>query len=287
MSLSRISITALAQRKPWQRLACFLAIDVFCVIAYLALFSIFSHGKDGQAIPTASLAPLLLTGALLTFNLVFLRAEGWTPAAIGLNQPRRRAKQFLLGFGGGCILVFGWAIILMVCTGSHWHWANSFHPATAVPILLFTFLLGASEELAYRAYALLRIGESYGAFAAVFGTSLLFTVMHVQGGMPWLNAIAGVFTCALVYSVIFLRCRSVWLVVGFHVANNVAQNLIGLRDSPLTLIEPVGGNVSAGGWVLVLVAALNVGVAAFLWPGIFSSPKRSANFIAKSVRDSG
>lgn len=260
-------ISTLEHWRPWQRLTCFLVVAILSVIGYLALFGVLSHGKDLQTAPAASIAPLLLAGVLLILNLIFLRAEGWSQGAIGLDQPWRRICQFFTGFGFGCALVMVWAILLTICMGIQWHWARSFHLAGALPLLSFTLFLAASEELAYRGYLLLRMSRSHSALASAFITSLLFTVMHLQGGVPWLNAMAGIFTCALVYSALVLRWSSVPLAIGFHAANNVMQNLLGLRESPMTILQPAGGHSAGGMLALALVSVLNIGVFVVLWRG--------------------
>jgi membrane protease YdiL (CAAX protease family) len=250
---------------PGQRLAGFTAAAAVCVLVYLVLFSMLSHGAESQISTFAFIAPLLLSVALFGLNHIFLRAEGQQMSAIGFDHASHRVTQSALGFGGGVMLILLWALIMAACMGMRWHRANLFHASSALSLLLFTLFLGASEELAYRAYAMVRIGRSIGPLGAILVTSFVFTVLHVQGGVPWLSAIAGVSTCAILYAVLFERTRSLPLVLGFHVANNVAQNLFGLRGSPLSLIEPVVSHSSGGGLTLALVGACNLAIASLLW----------------------
>jgi membrane protease YdiL (CAAX protease family) len=92
----------------------------------------------------------------------------------------------------------------------------------------------------------------------------LFTLLHIQGGVPWPNAVAGVLTSALLYAALFVRRQSVPLVLAFHVAMNVMQELIGIRISGLTLFTPIySEKVSAtqSNTVLVLTAFINTALA--------------------------
>lgn len=134
----------------------------------------------------------------------------------------------------------------------------------AVGAVTFAVFNNAAEELLYRGYAFLLLMRSYGAGVAVIATSGLFTLLHVQAGIPWPSAIAGVLTSAVLLAALFVRWRSVPLVLGFHVGMNVAQGLIGIRQSGATMFAPVydgpvsGADSSA---VLVLTALINIGLA--------------------------
>jgi membrane protease YdiL (CAAX protease family) len=245
------------------------------VLLYLVLFAMLSHGAESQTSPIAFLAPLLLCCALFGLNRIYLRAEGLSLTAIGLGHSSPRLLFFALGFGGGLALIALWAVLMTFCMDAHWHTVSPGSLGGILVLLLFTFFLAGSEEFAYRGYAMVRLSHSLSPLAAILITSAVFTLLHIQGGMPWLNAVAGVFTCAVLYAVLFDRTRSLPLVLGFHAANNLAQNILGLRASPLALLRHDLHRPSGGTLTLALMATANLGLAALLWRLLPAKPARS------------
>jgi membrane protease YdiL (CAAX protease family) len=127
-----------------------------------------------------------------------------------------------------------------------------------------------AEELVYRGYLFVLLERTFHPAVAVIVTSTLFTLLHIQAGVPWANAFAGVFTSALMFAALFARWKSVPLVIGFHVAMNCAQEFLGMRVTGMTVFDSVyRGPLSATqtASVLVLTAATNIVVAAlvFAW----------------------
>ena len=113
--------------------------------------------------------------------------------------------------------------------------------------IAFCLFNNAAEELAYRAYLLRKLSERFGATTAVVSTAALFALLHLQAGVPAISVMTVVFTSGVLFAVLFLRWRSLPLVVGFHMAANVGQELIGLRVTGLTVVRPAFGDASPGG----------------------------------------
>jgi membrane protease YdiL (CAAX protease family) len=245
-----------------KRLLVFAAAIAACLLGYLFLLGLPALGREG---PFAGAIPaLLLAVVVYALNRRFLRAENRTMAALGFDAPTRRAKQFGVAFLGGCVLAVGWGVILTVAMGVRWQPHAGFHILGVVGLLGFAFFNNAAEELAYRGYAFLTLVEAYGPVVAVVGTSVVFALLHLQAGVPPLSVLAGVLTTAFVFGVLFLRWRSVPLVLGFHLATNVMQELIGLRLSAASMLEPVfptTAPVTQIRTALMLTAALNILVA--------------------------
>jgi hypothetical protein len=99
------NIAGLMRLTPGQRLAGFTAAAAVCVLVYLVLFSMLSHGAESQISTFAFIAPLLLSFALFGLNHIFPRAEGRQMSAIGFDHPSHRVTQSALGFGGGVMLI--------------------------------------------------------------------------------------------------------------------------------------------------------------------------------------
>jgi membrane protease YdiL (CAAX protease family) len=139
------------------------------------------------------------------------------------------------------------------------------HASAAVASFTFIVFNNLGEELVYRGYLFLLLMRSYGVALAILSTSILFTLLHIQAGVPWPNAIAGVLTSALLYAALFVRWRSVPLVLAFHVGMNVMQEAFGLRTSGLTVFVPAYGAKATAAQsiaVLAVAAAINLSLAA-------------------------
>lgn len=247
------------------RAALFLVLSAALVVGYLFLLGVFRN-KLG---PFSGAGPaLVLASAALLLNRQFFRADGQSLASIGLDAASLRIGQLAIGFIAGCLLVITWAVTLSILTPISWQLASTFNTTAAAGSSIFIIFNNAAEELIYRGYLFVLLASSYGRVAAVVFTCCLFTLLHVQGGVPWPNALAGVFTSALIFSAIFLRWRSLPLALSFHVATNFMQELLGLRVSGLSLwslvnsesVSPVQSNT-----VLIVTGSINVLVSLILF----------------------
>lgn len=246
---------------PLVRVVWFAVAVALCILGYLFLLSLFRNHPLG-----AALAAALLAAAALGLNRGFLRSEGGSLANIGLNAPRRRLGQFGAAFLGGTVLVVAWALVAAGLTGAHLQFAAGRDWGACASLLLFYTFNNAAEELAYRAYAFLVLEKAYGRWFAIISTSVVFTLMHMQGGMPLPQAVAGTLTTGLLFGLLFARRKSLPLTLGFHLATNVMQDVCGLRSSALTLLGWSAENTSGQRGLAILgwVAGINLAVLAYL-----------------------
>jgi len=249
----------------WKRLLLFALGAAACVLGYLWLLGLSSLGP---ASPTAGVIPALVM-ALATFALNgrFLRADGRSLADIGCTFSRRRAAQFGYGFLGGALLTGAWVGIVAAAAGARWHWNPSFRAPALVLAGTFAFFNNAGEELVYRGYAFVRLADRFGPAVAIVSTSLVFAILHLQAGIPWLNVAAGVLTSGLIFAILFARWRSLPLALGFHFATNLFQEASGLRPSsasPIVPTFPAAADSISMRTALAGVAVLNVLVASLL-----------------------
>jgi membrane protease YdiL (CAAX protease family) len=245
---------------PLAKAALFVALSTVAVVAYLFLLSVF-RGKLGafsSAVPAIAMALLALI-----LNWRFFRYEKQSLAEIGFNQPSLRIRQVAAGFVAGCMLVLVWALALRIVTSGSWKMVPSFDSAAAIGAITFMIFNNAGEELVYRGYLFLLLARSYGRPIAVISTCALFTLLHIQAGVPWPSAVAGVLTSALVYAALFVRWQSLPLVLAFHVATNFMQELLGIRITGLTLFTPMHATISESrtNVVLLIIGLVNTAVA--------------------------
>lgn len=202
----------------------------------------------------------------------FLRVDGMSLSDLGLGAADGPLAHLGVGFLAGSVLTGLWLGIVTVFTSATWHPNPTFRTVTLLTACAFNFFNNVGEELVYRGYAFVRLADRFGPYVTVVGTSSLFALLHLQGGVPWLSVVAGVLTSGLVFGAIFARWRSVPLALGFHVATNIVQDASGLRTSAASLFAPAYPSTAldAGTRILVGIALVNVLVAV----GILTIPRR-------------
>jgi len=184
-----------------------------------------------------------------------------------LTLPKRRLAEFAVAFLAGCGVVALWALALFVIVSPQWRPHDGFNAASGVSRIAFCLFNNAGEELAYRGYLLRKLVQRFGSTTAVVSTAALFALLHMQAGVPWPSAVAVIFTSGVLFAVLLLRWRSLPLVIGFHVATNVGQELIGLRVTGLTVVRPVfGTGMSSAEQIsaLAVAALINLLLAALV-----------------------
>jgi len=251
----------------------FLALAAIAVVGYLFLLNVLS-GKVGPF--SAAIPAIFLALAALAINWRFFKAEGRSLAEVGFDRPLLRFRQVTVAFVAGAITVGAWIIAMRWILPVAWRVAPSFRAPAAAGSFVFVVFNNLGEELVYRSYLFLLLMRSYGTVIAIVSTSLLFTLLHVQAGVPWPNALAGVLTSALIYAALFVRWQSVPLVLAFHAGMNVTQEALGLRSTGLTIFMPqFGAGITAqqSSAVLVLAAVINVSLAVAV---LLSARKSSA-----------
>jgi membrane protease YdiL (CAAX protease family) len=252
----------------------FLALAAIAVVGYLFLLNVLS-GKVGAF--SAAIPAVFLALAALAINWRFFKAEGGSLADVGFDRSLLRFRQVTVAFVAGVITVGAWIIAMRWILPVAWQVAPSFRASAAAGSFVFVVFNNLGEELVYRSYLFLLLMRSYGTVVAIVSTSLLFTLLHIQAGVPWPNALAGVLTSALIYAALFVRWQSVPLVLAFHAGMNVTQEALGLRSTGLTIFVPqfgAGITTQQSSAVLVLAAVINVSLAvAVLLSARKSSPR--------------
>lgn len=250
--------------RPAAKIVFFLALAVFALLGYLFLLSAL-RGKLGNF--SAAVPAMVLAILTLILNWRFLRSEGRSLAELGFDAPRQRIREVALGFVAGACTAGFWAVAIWAVTSVSWRPAPSFNPVAAAGSFSFIVFNNAAEELVYRGYLFLLLWRVYGRSVAIFGTSILFALLHIQGGVPWQSVLAGVLTSGLVFAVLFARWRSIPLVLAFHVATNVIQEVLGLRTTGLTLLVPQYASMTTlqSYGVLASVAVINLAAALAVW----------------------
>jgi hypothetical protein len=220
----------------WTRLLLFSLGAAACVLGYLFLLNFQPISRSS---PTAGVIPVLvlaISAGWLTAS--FLRADGISPAALGLIASHQTFVRMGLGLLAGSALAGLWLVIVIFATGATFNLNPNFLTLSFLSACAFALFNNLGEELIYRGYAFVRIAERWGEAVAVVITSAIFALLHLQAGLPWLSVLTGVFTTGLVFGATFARWRSLPLALGVHVATNIVQEATGLRPSAASIIMP-------------------------------------------------
>lgn len=249
----------------WKRLVLFAVLMFAALSVFVYLTTELARLRPSSVPP---LAPaVFLAAAALGLNALFFRWDGESLAAIGFNKPLLRAKQFALAFVAGAALVSSWLAVLLLTTPAQWKSFHAFRAAGAVALVLVALVTNFAEELTYRGYAFVRLQDRFGAIAAILITTTIYTLLHLQRGVPLLNALAGIVPVTLIFAAVFARTRSLPLLLGLRLGVSVVQDVIGLRVTALSFARPVYAapvSLAQMWWALGLTVAVNLIVAAFV-----------------------
>jgi uncharacterized protein len=219
---------------------------------------------------------------LLALSWMLLRLERRSLRDLGIDQPRKRTAEFLLG-----VAVFGVASALQQLGLS----AAADDPFVAnaqvgAPALLngLRFVVNSVlyEELLFRGYLLYRAARWLGATRATLLSAAAFGVYHwfsygVFGNpvaMAYVFLLTGAF--GYVWARAFVVTGSVFAPIGMHFGwNAVAQLIFSAGPLGAMLLVPASGRlpIQAGGWTGL---ALNVGLPVLMVIGILWYFRRRA-----------
>ncbi|MDE1895463.1 MAG: CPBP family intramembrane metalloprotease [Rhodospirillales bacterium] len=95
-----------------------------------------------------------------------------------------------------------------------------------------SWLIGFTEELAFRGYLLQTLARGMGFWPAALLTSLLFAALHITNAHETVIGIMNVFGAGMILCIALKRSFSLWWSIGFHAGWDYAENFIyGTHDS--------------------------------------------------------
>jgi len=201
---------------------------------------------------------------LLAVSWLLLRLEGRSLAAIGVNRPGQRAREFAFGFlflgGVSAVQQLG----LSFAAGDPFVVNESVRPGALLNGLRFTVNSVLYEELVFRGYLLYQAVRFLGASRAAVLDAAAFGVYHwfsygVIGNpvvMTYVFLLTGAY--GLMWARAFVATGSIAAPIGLHLGWNLVAYVV-FSSGPLGagLFVPASGAVPlvAGGWASL---ALNV-----------------------------
>jgi len=175
----------------------------------------------------------LVSGGTVLLTLVILRKTHWNLKDIGLAFRRDSVSRFLLGMGGGLVLIVLHFAILWLLGGEVSLERVPEVRLTALAVAVCSFIpLAAMEELGFRGYPLRRLEASYGLWVAQTVVALAFAVYHVVGGFPWVTALLGTGMGSLLFGMAAIATRGLAVPIGLHAAWNIGGWSLGEKQFP-------------------------------------------------------
>jgi uncharacterized protein len=237
---------------------------------------VLSVQAAGWMSDTASRA-IVLVAAVASGAILMVAIDRRPAGALGFPLERRAVPESAAGFGlGGGVLAL--TVLLLVATGSA-RWladegtASEFAAALALSLAQFV-IAAAAEEAVSRGYVFQVLVQGVGAWPAVVGTSVLFSLGHWNNpNIGWI-AFANIFLAGVMLAVVYLRTRSLWIATAVHAGWNWVMSALldfpvsGLQmDTPLYDARETGADWWTGGpfGPEAGLAATLVLVAATLW----------------------
>ena len=194
---------------------------------------------------------LILLCALWAWGLV--RGGVFSSAGLGLAVPPGAALgRAAAGFGLGAAMV-GAEMLLLWAGGQiriHWRPLGAETALDLACALLLQLSVACSEELTFRGCIQQALGVRR-PWAGASGSACIFAAAHLMGGSLGLLALANLFLAGLTLSLLRRASGSLWLPVGFHLANNWTRAYLwGCQASGLPTwfsAVPVGNTFWNGG----------------------------------------
>lgn len=243
------------------RIIIYLLIGVVVFLPFIPILKILPFDtSDGGLNSSANLVfVLFLDISFLLAGWITLRwIDRRPPALLGLNFWLSSFKELLIGIGIG-LANFGAVFLILLACG----WITSARidftsiDMNLLGLSLVTFFVFASiEELINRGYPFQALCEGVGVVPAAIIVSLVFSLVHAIN--PAFSVMGGIFLFVhgLLYTVAYLKTRSLWTPIGLHMAWNVAQG-------------PVAGMNVSGTSVNVSLFATSVSGPDFVTGGSF------------------
>lgn len=134
--------------------------------------------------------------------------------------------------------------------------------------LVFMLISGATEELMFRGFAFQALSHDLGPAAALFGTSVLFGLLHLPNPGSTFFSTVNTILAGVWLGAAYLMTRSLWLATALHYSWNFAQSfLFGLPVSGITTMNRLSwlhGVSGPPGWLSGLEYGPEGGAAATL-----------------------
>lgn len=106
-------------------------------------------------------------------------------------------------------------------------------------LIITIFIAAANEELLFRGIIFQALVDRFGFYLPTILMSLLFSLAHLSNGVTMFS-LANIFIAGILFSIMYLQTRSLWLPIFFHFLWNFSLAfLLGSKVSGYHLIDPL------------------------------------------------
>lgn len=241
------------------RMIIYLFVGIVVFLPFIPVLKILplDSGESGPASSVNLVFVIFLDISFVLAGWIMLKWVDRRPLALlGLNFWFSSLRELLIGFGIG---VANFGIVLLALLSFGWisvEWAGvTIALWSTFLFYLATYLVFAGiEELINRGYLFQALCEGVGILAAALIFSLIFSLVHIMN--PDFSILAGIFLFihALLYTIAYLKTRSLWTPIGLHMAWNFTQGPVaGMKvsgtavDNSFLLTEVSGPDLLTGG----------------------------------------
>jgi membrane protease YdiL (CAAX protease family) len=172
-----------------------------------------------------------LTGTIwsLLITWLFLKRKSESFKDIGLVWQPRTLLRFFSGMLAGAaiftVIVLGllqFTALSIIKTNNH---PGAWFMLSLVSILPLAFM----EEVAFRAYPLVRLRQAYGLRIAQMIIAIAFALYHIANGWNIVAAFGGTFVWSYVFGLAAAWSGGIAAATGLHVALNLAQSVLDMK----------------------------------------------------------
>ena len=241
--------------------------------------SLLFVGKN-MRLAAAISRPLMMVFLLLGYGWMLRLLDGVPRrqlASMGLPGDRRALGDTLFGALLGAAMVvltvaiIGWKGRLVMTRDVHGLQTGTL----LVEVLLVLSTAALAEEIAFRGYPFQRLVEATGPGGAIALMSALFGAVHLANPNSSTIGLLNTMLIGIVFSVAYLRARTLWLPWGMHWAWNAVLGAgIGLPVSGLDMSAGLRTTASGPVWLtgggygpeasLAATAAVSIGLVVIL-----------------------
>jgi uncharacterized protein len=209
----------------WGRIGLFATIwiglwlPIAAIVARRIEWRPFAPLASAQKLPL--LAPLYLLVLPLLWADLRLQDRGWQDYGLNLDLDKLPHGWMLLGWGillsiSGLTIVFG--IEILTGLARYWDDRRSQLLAPAIPILLLALWISATEELIFRGWLIVELGQDYPWWLSAIVSNIIFALLHLvwERTETW-PQIPGLWLMGMVLSyACWLSDGQLWLAIGLH-----------------------------------------------------------------------
>jgi len=236
----------------WRSIVAFVVSAIWMLLAF-RLSRGFTHSVPEQyaGVVQELAALLLLLGGFAVISMVLEHQQN-PLIAMGLGWRSTTKHEIGLGLAVGWGMVVVLVLPMMLAGRLH---TSLFWEAGEWWLLLTNFLLLAfgamAEEIAFRGYPFQRLIESMGDAWATVLMTVVFGLVHLQNPYASLASTLVTILGGVLFSIAYLRTRSLWLPWGLHLGWNVSLGLLfGLPVSGVSEYSSVVQTIPGGpGWL--------------------------------------